>query len=96
MFTDTCQGDSGGPIMYYSENEQVWVLAGITSYGYGCALPNYPGVYTRVSTYIDWIQSIVGDDGMITIPQSKANIESISNLIILILTSCLFVIRIHS
>jgi len=96
LFADTCQGDSGGPIMYYSENEQVWMLAGITSYGYGCALPNYPGVYTRVSTYIDWIQSIVGDDGMITIPQSKANIESISNLIILILTSCLFVIRIHS
>ncbi|CAF3847745.1 unnamed protein product [Adineta steineri] len=62
---DTCQGDSGGPLMYYSESEQIWILAGITSYGFKCALPNYAGVYTRVSVYIDWIQSIVGDDATI-------------------------------
>jgi secreted trypsin-like serine protease len=80
---DTCQGGSGGPLMYYSENEQVWVLAGITSYGRGCGLPDYAGVYTRVSMYVDWIQSIVGDDGIVTIPQNKANIYSMSNLIVI-------------
>ncbi|UJR27560.1 hypothetical protein I4U23_008842 [Adineta vaga] len=50
---DTCQGDSGGPLMSFSDNR--WVLVGLTSYGTGCALPNYPGVYTRVSYYVDWI-----------------------------------------
>ncbi|KAI9559284.1 hypothetical protein GHT06_016073 [Daphnia sinensis] len=46
---DTCQGDSGGPIIVDG------VQIGITSYGNGCALPDYAGVYTRVSTYVDWI-----------------------------------------
>jgi secreted trypsin-like serine protease len=94
-FLDTCQGDSGGPIMYYSENEQVWVLAGITSYGRGCGLPDYAVVYTRVSVYIDLIQSIVGDDGIVTILQNKAYIYSTSNLIVLILSFFLIVIHIY-
>ncbi|CAF4781406.1 unnamed protein product, partial [Rotaria sp. Silwood2] len=34
---DTCQGDSGGPLMAFVNN--VWQLHGITSNGYGCALP---------------------------------------------------------
>lgn len=34
-----------------------WVAAAITSYGYGCAEPDLPGVYTRVSMYIDWINT---------------------------------------
>ena len=42
---DTCQGDSGGPL------EIDGVLAGITSYGEGCARPGEYGVYTRVATY---------------------------------------------
>lgn len=73
---DTCQGDSGGPIMFYSQKDQAWVLAGITSYGKGCGLSNHAGVYTRVSPYIQWIRSITGLDGFMTITQSSSDLSS--------------------
>ncbi|CAF3374136.1 unnamed protein product [Rotaria sp. Silwood2] len=62
---DTCQGDSGGPLMAFVNN--VWQLHGITSNGYGCALPGYPGIYTRVSYYVKWIQSIMSPNKITTI-----------------------------
>ena len=50
---DSCQGDSGGPLL--ERNGDSYIQVGITSWGIGCALPNSPGVYTRVSGVKDWI-----------------------------------------
>lgn len=54
---DACQGDSGGPIFAPTSDP---VLFGVVSSGDGCAHLDKPGVYTRVSAYVDWIESQVG------------------------------------
>lgn len=46
---DACHGDSGGPAIY---NKQ---LVGLISWGLGCARGDYPGVYTRITKYLEWI-----------------------------------------
>uniref|UniRef100_A0A1I8PA18 Peptidase S1 domain-containing protein n=1 Tax=Stomoxys calcitrans TaxID=35570 RepID=A0A1I8PA18_STOCA len=62
--SDTCQGDSGGPLILNSVSPYHIVtsfVVGITSFGRGCAMDT-PGVYTRVSEYIDWIEEVVYAD----------------------------------
>ncbi|XP_046446262.1 serine proteinase stubble-like isoform X1 [Daphnia pulex] len=59
---DSCEGDSGGPMMVYKRGR--WVLAGIISWGVGCARPNQPGVSTRVTEFLDWIQSTLDGDSL--------------------------------
>ena len=54
---DACQGDSGGPLLVRSRDRKEWRLSGITSYGNGCALPQNPGVWARVSALSDWAEA---------------------------------------
>ncbi|XP_055847600.1 serine protease easter-like isoform X2 [Episyrphus balteatus] len=57
---DSCRGDSGGPLIGLdSSNKQrvYYFIAGVVSFGpTPCGLQGWPGVYTRVSDYTDWIQ----------------------------------------
>lgn len=55
---DSCQGDSGGSL-FSIENDKLF-LVGVTSWGKGCGLSGYPGIYTKVFNFRDWIKKHTG------------------------------------
>lgn len=52
---DACQGDSGSPLVIDVAGTPM--LAGLTSVGFECARAEYPGIYTRVTSFVPWVQS---------------------------------------
>ena len=60
LLKDSCQGDSGGPLFAGSGSSRVQL--GVVSYGTGCALPRFPGVYSEANNPAirDFISSVAG------------------------------------
>ncbi|XP_045507274.1 trypsin, alkaline C-like [Colias croceus] len=78
---DACQGDSGGPLIYRE------VVVGVTSWGYDCAHPLFPGVSARVSSYTTWLNStITGSGGT----RNDASSSKLSVLFVISLFAAIF------
>ena len=81
------QGDSGGPLQCYSENEEKFYVVGVTSFGEKCGRPHRPGVYSRVSRFIGWLdasQTATGA-GSATLPLKMRLVSALLSIGLLLL-----------
>eukprot|EP01026_Neomeris_dumetosa_P045436 TRINITY_DN38483_c1_g1_i6.p1 TRINITY_DN38483_c1_g1~~TRINITY_DN38483_c1_g1_i6.p1 ORF type:complete len:288 (-),score=53.00 TRINITY_DN38483_c1_g1_i6:241-1104(-) len=84
---DTCVGDSGGPLLYLGADESERIQVGLTSWGpdVSCAgFKGFPGVYTRVATFIEWIDTtsdkITAQFGQLPFVQTKSQTQGSENV----------------
>lgn len=54
-----CEGDNGGPLQFIPANSTIATVVGVVSFGDTTCGAELPGVYTRVASYVDWIEAIV-------------------------------------
>ncbi|KAH9513113.1 hypothetical protein Btru_035885 [Bulinus truncatus] len=61
---DSCAGDSGGPLLCtnYDNDPEKYYLYGVTSYGEGCGKKGKFGIYTKVSSYLNWIYQTIKEN----------------------------------
>ena len=57
---DSCQGDSGGPLIMTNDDGE-YELIGVVSWGYGWAEAQYPGVYSKIHSRLDWFFGYIGE-----------------------------------
>lgn len=67
--SDTCKGDSGGPLQIVHHRYSLSTVVGVVSSGLPCGSSStFPGIYTRVAIFVDWIESYVWPGGEVAIP----------------------------
>lgn len=80
---DACYGDSGGPMTVQEGGRAV--LAGVVSWGLECARPQWPGVYSRVTSVMDWVRAntaqaeFCADSAAIRMPEPRPNYDNRGN-----------------
>ena len=59
---DSCRGDSGGPLLFFDNDIDRMIVTGLVSFGHPNCDSTIPGVYTKVSHYVDWIENFIYDN----------------------------------
>ncbi|KAM9095877.1 serine protease 38-like isoform 1-T1 [Sarcophilus harrisii] len=57
LMKSPCQGDSGGPLV--CKFNDTWIQIGVVTWGKGCSIPLYPGVFARVPYFSTWISNSI-------------------------------------
>jgi len=72
---DACYGDSGGPLVCLDDNNEP-IVVGLTSWGFGCAQENFPGVWASIADNLDWIYGTMDGSYTTTTGSSTSTVST--------------------